>query len=83
MGVIGVAVGIYELTAIFVPRYRTRWRGRTEPAGPVTHLGFGLMFLCVGLLFVIRDSTPVPPVILAIGAAVGMLLAAFAFIFDA
>jgi hypothetical protein len=76
MGVVLAVFGIYFLSSLFVSRFRHPWKGRTEPASRISHLGFGLTFFCFGFLFVIKDFSPVSAGILAIGGLFGMLLAA-------
>jgi hypothetical protein len=82
MGVVLAVFGIYALTSLFVPKYRLPWKGRTEPAGRITHLGFGLTFFCFGFLFVIKDYSPMSAGILAIGGLFGTLLAAIGNFID-
>ena len=69
-------VGVYALTAVFVPGWRTGWRGTRVMGGLVTHLGFGLTFTAGGaLLMFARDHKD--PVALAIAGPpliVGVLL---------
>lgn len=82
MGIVLGVLGIYNLISLFVPKYRLPWRGRTEPAGLITHLGFGLIFFCFGFLFVVKDNSPVLAGVLAIGGLLGMLLAAIGNFID-
>jgi hypothetical protein len=60
-----VCFGVYALAAVFVPGWRTGWRGTRVMGGLVTHLGFGLTFTAAGaILMFARDNKD--PVVLAI-----------------
>ena len=58
-------MGTCALAAVFIPRWRTGWRGTNVMGGAVTHLGFGLTFTAAGaILMFARDNKA--PVVLAI-----------------
>ena len=74
MGIVFGVIGLYVLSSLFVKKYRLPWRGRTEPAGRITHLGVGLTFFCFGFLFAIEDFSPAVAGILIICGLLGVLL---------
>ncbi len=74
MGIVFGVIGLYVLSSLFVKKYRLPWRGRTEPAGRITHLGVGLTFFCFGVLSVIKDFSLIVAGILLIFGLLGVLL---------
>jgi hypothetical protein len=70
VGILFVLFGLFSVVGIFVPRLRIPWRGG-DRSGPVTCIGFALVFIAGGVLILFRDpsETVAPP---AFGLAIGL-----------
>lgn len=68
-----IAIGLWAFVGIFVPKYRSRWRGTGHPTGPTTHLGFGLGFTACGTMFLTTPEGQEPPIFLAVCVILGLL----------
>jgi hypothetical protein len=51
-----VCMGLYALSAVFMPRWRSGWRGTHVMAGAITHLGFGLAFTGAGAILMFAQD---------------------------
>lgn len=79
-----VCMGLYALAAVFVPRWRTMWRGTHVLAGAITHLGIGLVFTAAGaiLMFARDNRDPVVLPIAGLPMVVGVPLVLVGFWLD-
>jgi hypothetical protein len=55
LGSFAIVFGVYFVVQVFVPRLRLPWRGTSIKAGPVSCIGFALVFITAGLDSVFLD----------------------------
>jgi hypothetical protein len=53
-----VAGGAYCGLGAWLPRFHSHWKGSNKVIPPLSCAGFGLFFICLGLLMLCGDSTP-------------------------
>ena len=83
LGILFVLFGLFSLVEIFVPRLRIPWRGTRVRSGPVTCIGFALVFTTGGVLILFRDRTEtVAPPAFGLAIGLGFLCAIIGFILD-
>jgi len=75
--VLFIAMGIYSALGAWLPRLRANWKGTNQPVPPLSCAGFGLFFICLGLIMLAGDSIskPVTLALLILGISGWILIA--------
>jgi hypothetical protein len=56
IGVLFIAVGVTGTLGIWIPSLRGQWKGEKFSSGRLSSAGFGLMFITIGLTFLLGDG---------------------------
>jgi hypothetical protein len=50
-----IVMGITSCLATWIPALAPHWKGSKEPMPPLSRFGFGLFFICLGLIALLDD----------------------------
>ena len=79
---VATLLGCYFFLALLYSKWRTSWRGSSEPAGRLTHLGFAIVLLLMGGLFLVHPDGGIAPKYLGFAIIAGFALAAIGHVID-
>src|ERR1043166_5496563 len=82
LGILFLLFGLFSVVEIFVPRLRLPWRGTRVRSGPVTCLGFALIFTTGGVLILFRGPSEAVAPAYGLAMGLGFLCAIVGFVLD-